>query len=65
MDQSELIEILEDRIIDVLPEEAVDALLAIPQDGENHDPEVMEILQTYHIDPNAMAQQLKKEQNNE
>lgn len=63
MDQEKMVDELGDRVVDLLPDEAIDELLGIPND-DGRDERVREVLARYGVDVNAMAKSLVEEKNN-
>lgn len=58
MDQSKLPELVEDEILKRLPDEAIDLLAELSEDGEDHEAEIAVIFKRYGIDPKAVAEEI-------
>ena len=63
MDQEKMVDELGDRVVDLLPDEAIDELLEISDDDER-DNKIREVLARYGVDVNNMTKELVEEKNN-
>ena len=55
MDQEKLADLLQDKVLKALPDEALDEILALPDDGQDHSVEAAEIIKRYGIDLESAA----------
>ena len=60
MDQEKMVDELGDRVVDLLPDEAIDELLEISDDDER-DNKIREVLARYGVDVNNMTKELVEE----
>lgn len=58
MDQEAIIDQIQEEILNRLPDEAIEKISALPDDAENHDEKIGEIIAEYGVDAAEVAREV-------